>query len=128
MALNITEFVDQIGKMSVLEVADLVKAIEEKFGVSAAASVVSAAAPAAEAQGASASAEKTEYKVTLKDAGAEKIKTIKVLRKVVPTLSLSDAKKATEEVPYVIAEAASKADAQAMKKELEEAGAKVELS
>jgi large subunit ribosomal protein L7/L12 len=127
MALNITEFVDQIGKMTVLEVADLVKAIEDKFGVSAAASVVSAA-PAAEAQGASAAAEKTEFKVTLKDAGAEKIKVIKVLRKVVPALSLSDAKKATEEVPYVIVEAASKADAEAMKKELEEAGAKVELS
>jgi large subunit ribosomal protein L7/L12 len=127
MALNITEFVDQIGKMTVLEVADLVKAIEDKFGVSAAASVV-AAAPAAEAQGASASAAKTEYKVTLKDAGAEKIKVIKVLRKVVPSLSLSDAKKATEEVPHVVVEAAPKADAEAMKKELEEAGAKVELS
>jgi large subunit ribosomal protein L7/L12 len=66
--------------------------------------------------------------VTLKDAGAEKIKVIKVLRKVVPSLSLSDAKKATEEVPHVVVEAAPKADAEAMKKELEEAGAKVELS
>jgi large subunit ribosomal protein L7/L12 len=120
------KLIEEIGKMSVLELADLVKTLEETFGVSAAVSV-SAAAPAAGATAAVAE-EKTEYKVTLKDVGAEKIKVIKALRKVVPTLSLSDAKKAAEEVPTVIAEAASKADAAAMKKELEEAGAKVELS
>lgn len=119
------KLIEEIGKMSVLELADLVKTLEEAFGVSAA--MPTAAAPVAGAAVA-ATEEKTEYKVTLIDIGTEKIKVIKALRKVVPTLSLSDAKKAAEEVPTVVAEAASKADAAAMKKELEEAGAKVELS
>lgn len=123
---SIEKLTEEIGSLSALDLAALVKTIEEKFGVSAAVPV-SASAPTAGGPVAEAATEKTEYKVTLKEA-ADKIKVIKALRKVVPTLSLSDAKKAVEEAPTVIAEAASKADAATMKKELEEAGAKVELS
>ena len=122
------KLMDEIGNMSVLELADFVKALEDKFGVSAAMPV--AAAPAA-GVGEAAPAqqeEKSSYKVTLKEGGAEKIKTIKALRQVVPTLSLSDAKKAVEEAPTVIADSASKDDAEKMKKELEAVGAKVELA
>jgi large subunit ribosomal protein L7/L12 len=88
---------------------------------------MASAAPAA-SEAAPVAAEKSEYKVTLKDAGAEKIKVIKALREVIPNLALSDAKKLTEETPAVIAESASKADAEKMKKKLEEVGAKVELA
>ncbi len=120
------KLIEEIGKLSVMELAGLVKQLEETFGVSVAIPVA-AAAPVAGA-GQEAEAEKSEFKVTLKDFGSEKIKVIKALRKVVPGLSLSDAKKAAEEAPSVIAESAPKDDAQNMKKELEAAGAKVELS
>ena len=126
-AKSYEKFVDEIGSMTVLELADLVKALETKFGVSAA-MPMAAAAPVAAAEAAPAAAEKSEYKVTLKDAGAEKIKVIKALREVIPNLALSDAKKLTEETPAVIAESVSKADAEKMKKKLEEVGAKVELA
>jgi large subunit ribosomal protein L7/L12 len=126
-AKSYEKFIDEIGNLTVLELADLVKALETKFGISAAAPMA-AAAPAASAEAAPAAAEKSEYKVTLKDAGAEKIKVIKALREVIPNLVLSDAKKFTEETPAVIAESVSKADAEKMKKKLEEAGAKVELA
>ncbi len=124
MALNREKFIEEIGSMSVLELSELVKALEDKFGVSAAAAAVAAPAAAAPA---AASAEKTEFKVELSDGGAEKIKVIKALR-TVTTLGLTEAKKAVEEAPTVIAEAASKADAQKMKEALEAAGAKVTLS
>ncbi|HLJ31471.1 MAG TPA: 50S ribosomal protein L7/L12 [Candidatus Babeliales bacterium] len=127
-AKSYEKFVDEIGNMTVLELADLVKALESKFGISAAMPVASAAAPAAAADAAPAAAEKSEYKVTLADAGSEKIKVIKALREVIPNLALSDAKKLTEETPAVIAESVSKADAEKMKKKLEEVGAKVELA
>lgn len=121
------KIIDQIGEMSVLELAEMVKALEEKFGVSAApVAVAGAVAPAAGGE-AAASEEKSEYKVTLKDGGPEKIKAIKALRSVT-TLALGDAKKAVDEAPTVIAEAASKEDAKKMKEALEAAGAKVELS
>ena len=126
-AKSYEKFVDEIGNMTVLELADLVKALESKFGISAAAPMASAA-PVAAAEAAPAAAEKNEYKVTLKDAGSEKIKVIKALREVIPNLALSDAKKLTEETPAVIAEAVAKADAEKMKKKLEEVGAKVELA
>lgn len=119
--------IENISSMSVLELAELVKALETKFGVSAA-MPAAAAAPAAAAPAAAAAEEKSEYKVTLEDSGADKIKVIKALRQVIPTLSLTDAKKATEEAPSVIAEAASKDDAKKMKETLEAAGAKVKLS
>jgi large subunit ribosomal protein L7/L12 len=128
-AKSYEKFVDEIGNMTVLELADLVKALESKFGISAAMPMAAAApAAAASAEAAPAAAEKSEYKVTLKDAGAEKIKVIKALREVIPNLALSDAKKLTEETPAVVAESVAKADAEKMKKKLEEAGAKVELA
>ena len=126
-AKSYEKFIDEIGNMTVLELADLVKALETKFGISAAMPMAAAAAaPAADA--APAAAEKSEYKVSLTDAGTEKIKVIKALREVIPNLALSDAKKLTEETPAVIAESVSKADAEKMKKKLEEVGAKVELA
>lgn len=125
-AKSYENIVDQIGSLTVLELAELVKAMEEKFGVSAAAMPAASAAPAA-AAAAPKQEEKSEYKVTLKDGGAEKIKAIKALRSVT-SLGLSEAKTAVEQAPTVIAEAASKEDAEKMKKALEEAGAKVELA
>ena len=128
-AKSYEKFIDEIGNMTVLELADLVKALESKFGISAAMPVAAgAAAPAAASDAAPAAAEKSEYKVSLTDAGAEKIKVIKALREVIPNLALSDAKKFSEETPVVIAESVSKADAEKMKKKLEEVGAKVELA
>ena len=127
-AKSYEKFVDEIGNMTVLELADLVKALEAKFGISAAMPMATAGAAAPAAEAAPAAAEKSEYKVTLKDSGAEKIKVIKALREVIPNLTLSDAKKMTEETPAVIAESVAKADAEKMKKKLEEVGAKVELA
>ena len=129
MASKINKLVEEIGSLTVLESADLVKALEEKFGVSAAMPMMAAgAAPAAAGQVVAAQEEKSEYKVTLKDGGPEKIKTIKALRSVLSTLSLTDAKNAVENTPSVLAEAASKDNAQKIKKALEEVGAKVELA
>lgn len=129
MAANMQEkLIQDISNMTVLELADLVKALEEKFGVSAA--MPSAAAAPAAAAPAAAAEEKSEYKVTLKEAGddSKKIAVIKALRKVVPALNLTDAKKMVESTPAVVLEAASKDDAKKIKEELEAAGAKVELS
>jgi len=123
---NLEKMVEEIGSMSMLEVSELVKALEEKFGVSAAMPVAAAAAPAAGEAPAQAE-EKAEYKVTLQEAGPEKIKTIKALRQVVSNLSLTDAKKMVEGAPSVIAESAPKDDAKKMKETLEAAGAKVQL-
>lgn len=114
---------DEIGNMSVIELADFVKTLEEKFGVSAA--MPTMAAPAASA--APVAEEKSEYKVTLEDSGSEKIKTIKALRSVTD-LNLTDAKKIVEEAPQVIKESVPKADAMKIKEALEAAGAKVKLS
>lgn len=123
------KMIDQIGEMSVLELAEMVKALEEKFGVSAAPIAVAGAAPAAGGEAAPAAEEKSEYKVTLKEAGSQPtVKVIKALREVVKDIPLGEAKKAVVEAPTVIAEAASKEDAQKMKEVLEAAGAKVELS
>lgn len=126
MSKNFDQIIDTIEKMNVLELAELVKTLEIKFGVSAAAM----AAPAAAAQtgeAVAATAEKTEFKVILKDMGPDKIKTIQALRKVV-TLGLAEAKKTVESAPIAIAEAVSKEEAQKMKEALEAAGAKVELA
>lgn len=124
--MNREELISAIESMTVLELADLVKALEEKFGVSAAApvAVAAAAAPAAAAEAAE---EKTEFDVVLKDAGAEKIKVIKVVREVVSGLGLKEAKELVEGAPKTLKEGASKEEAEAMKKKLEEAGAKVEV-
>ncbi len=125
MSANTNKLIEEIGSMSVLELANLVKALEEAFGVSA--SMPAAAAPVADAGEAAVAEVKSEFKVVLKEVGEKKIDVIKALRKVT-TLNLSDAKKAVDEAPTVIGESVTKDDAQKMKTELEAAGAKVELS
>ncbi len=115
------EILNAIAEMSVMEVVDLVKAMEEKFGVSAAAAVV--AGPAA---GAAAVEEKTEFDVVLADVGANKIAVIKAVRGATG-LGLKEAKDLVEGAPATIKEAMNKDEAEALKKELEAAGAKVEL-
>jgi len=120
------KLIEEIGSMSVLDLADLVKALEEKFGVSAAMPQMSAAAAPAAAEAPKEEA-KSEYKVTITSAGDKKIDVIKALRKATP-LGLAEAKAAVENAPTVIGEAVPKADALNMKKELEAAGAKVELT
>jgi large subunit ribosomal protein L7/L12 len=122
-----SKIVDDIKKMSVMELAQLIKSLEETFGVSAAAPVAAAAPSAAAAPAAAQAEEKNEYKVVLKDAGANKINVIKALRSVT-SLALGAAKEAVENVPFTITEAAPKEEAQKIKKELEAAGAKVDLS
>ena len=124
---SFNKLVDEIGAMSVMELADFVKMLEEKFGVSGAMPTM-AAAPAAAAAPTAQAEEKSEYKVTLENGGAEKIKTIKALRAVVSDLNLTDAKKMVEEAPQVIKESAPKDLAMKIKAELEAAGAKVKLS
>ncbi|MBE6798293.1 MAG: 50S ribosomal protein L7/L12 [Ruminococcaceae bacterium] len=119
---KIAAMIEEIKAMTVLELSELVHAVEEEFGVSAAAAVAvagpAAAAPAAE--------EKTEFDVVLAEAGAEKIKVIKVVREITG-LGLADAKAVVDGAPKTLKEAASKEDAEAIKAKLEEVGAKVEL-
>ncbi|OGB83475.1 50S ribosomal protein L7/L12 [candidate division TM6 bacterium RIFCSPHIGHO2_12_FULL_32_22] len=124
MSKGFDQLIDQIGNMTTFELSDLVKAIEEKFGVSAAMPVAAAAPAAGQA---AATEEKTQFKVTLKESGTDKIKVIKALR-TVTQLSLTDAKNAVEGVPSLLGDAVPKADAQKMKEVLEAAGAKVELA
>ncbi len=114
-----------IKKMSVLELAELIKALEAEFGVSAAAPVVAAAAPAA-AGPAAAPEEQTEFTVVLKDIGANKISVIKAVRELT-TLGLKESKDLVESVPKPVREGVNKDEAAAMKKKLEEAGATVEI-
>ena len=119
-----TKILDEIKELTILELADLVKALEEEFGVSAA-PVAVAAAPGAAAAGAAAE-EKTEFDVVMTSFGAKKLDVIKVVREVI-SLGLKEAKEKVEGVPSTIKEGASKEDAEALKKQLEEAGATVEL-
>lgn len=118
------EFIAEIEKMTVLELNDLVKALEEKFGVSAAAAVV--AVPGAAAGAAAAEEEKTEFDAILKDAGSEKIKVIKVVREITG-LGLKEAKAIVDGAPATVKEAMPTADAEALKAKLTEVGATVEL-
>jgi large subunit ribosomal protein L7/L12 len=118
------ELLDKIGEMKVTELAELVKAMEEKFGVSAAMPVM--AAGAAGAAGGEAAEEKTSWGVMLKDGGAQKIQVIKVLREATG-LGLKEAKDMVDGAPKVVKEGLNKDDAEALKKKLEEAGATVEL-
>ncbi len=120
---KITAMIEEIKALTVLELSELVHAIEEEFGVSAAAAVA-VAGPAA-AAGAAAE-EKTEFDVVLAEAGAEKIKVIKVVREITG-LGLADAKGLVDGAPKTIKEAAGKEEAEEIKKKLEEVGAKVEL-
>jgi len=124
MAFDKDAFLTALDSMTVLELNDLVKAIEEKFGVSAAAM----AAPAAGGGGGAAAAaeEQTEFNVMLMEAGANKVSAIKAVREITG-LGLKEAKDLVEAAPKAVKEGLSKADAEAAKKKLEEAGAKVEL-
>jgi len=124
MSAIVEELVEKIGNLTLVEAADLKKALEDKFGVSAAAPVMMAAAPGA-AAGAAAE-EKTEFDVELTDGGAQKLNVIKVVREVTG-LGLKEAKDLVEGAPKIVKEAVAKADADALKKKLEEAGAKVTL-
>jgi len=119
------EFIAEIEKMTVLELNDLVKALEEKFGVSAAAAVM--AAPAGGAGAAAAAEEKTEFDVVLKEAGAQKIKVIKAVREVVSGLGLKEAKDIVESAPKTIKEGISKEEAEKIKEKFTEVGATVEI-
>lgn len=124
MAVAKEEILETIANMTVLEIVDLISAMEEKFGVSAAAVAV-AAAPAAGAAAAPAE-EKTEFNVVMTSFGDNKVNVIKVIR-AVTGLGLKEAKDMVEGVPATVKEAIPKADADAIKKQLEEAGAKVEI-
>ena len=119
------EFIAAVESMTVLELADLVKAMEEKFGVSAAAPVAVVAGGAAAA--APVEEEKTEFDVILKDAGAEKIKVIKVVREVIAGLGLKEAKDIVEAAPKTIKEGASKEEAEKIKAKFAEVGAVIEI-
>ena len=123
---DIEKIVEQLSGMTVLEVADLVKQLEEKWGVSAAAPVAVAAAPAAGAA-APAAEEKTAFDVILTEAGGNKIGVIKEVRAAVPGLGLADAKALVEGAPKTVKEGATKEEAEEIKKKLEAAGAKVEI-
>jgi len=120
------QFIEAIENMTVLELSELVKALEEKFGVTAAAPVAVAAAPAAAAAAAPAAEEKTEFTVVLKDVGAKKVQVIKVVREITG-LGLKEAKDLVDSAPKPVKENVNKEEAEAIKAKLEEAGASVEL-
>ncbi len=124
MAVSKDEILESISSMSVLELSELITNMEEKFGVSAAAAV--AAAPAVADAGAGAAEEKDEFDVVLAEMGANKVSVIKAVR-AVTSLGLKEAKELVESAPATVKEAAAKAEAEDIKKALEEAGAKVEL-
>ncbi|MDM7322494.1 MAG: 50S ribosomal protein L7/L12 [Gammaproteobacteria bacterium] len=125
MAISKEDILEAISNMTVLEIVDLISAMEEKFGVSAAAAVAVAAAPAAGAA-APAAEEKTEFDVVMTSFGDNKVNVIKAVREITG-LGLKEAKDLVEGVPSTVKEGVAKADAEAIKKKLEEAGAKVEL-
>ena len=128
LSANAQKVMDMVEKMTVLELNDLVKAMEEKFGVSAAAPVMMGAMPAGAASGETeAVEEKDEFDVVLTDAGANKIAVIKAVRELNQTLGLVEAKALVESAPKAVLEGAKKDAAQEAKKKLEAAGAKVEL-
>ena len=120
---NVTKLIEEVKALTVLELSELVKALEEEFGVSAAAPVAVAAGPAA---GAAAVEEQTEFTVVLKEVGAEKIKVIKVVREITG-LGLKEAKELVDNAPKTIKEAISKDDAEAMVAKFKEVGATCEI-
>ena len=123
MAVSKAEILDAIAGMTVLDLSELIKEMEVKFGVSAAAAAVAVAAPAAAA---AAAEEQTEFTVMLLAAGEKKVEAIKVVR-AATGLGLKEAKDLVDGAPKAVKEGVSKADAEALKKQLEEAGAKVEI-
>jgi large subunit ribosomal protein L7/L12 len=124
MAITKDDILEAVGQMSVMDLNDLVKAFEEKFGVSAAAMAV--AGPAGGGGGAAAAEEQTEFTVVLADVGANKVGVIKAVREITG-LGLKEAKDLVDGAPKPVKEGVSKADAEAAKKKLEEAGAKADL-
>ncbi|MBP7700789.1 50S ribosomal protein L7/L12 [Candidatus Woesebacteria bacterium] len=125
LSAKVQKLVDAVKELSLIEVSELVKALEDEFGVSAAAPMMMGAAPAA---GAAAPAEEqTEFDVILKDAGSNKIAAIKAVRVLKPELGLGEAKAFVESAPKTVLEAAKKEDAQKAQKDLEAAGCVVEL-
>ncbi|MHB1188457.1 50S ribosomal protein L7/L12 [Thiobacillus sp.] len=125
MAVAKADILDAIAGMTVLELSELIKEMEEKFGVSAAAAAVAVAAPAA-GGGAAAAEEQTEFTVMLNSCGEKKVEVIKVVR-AATGLGLKEAKDLVDGAPKAVKEGVSKADADALKKQLEEAGAAVEV-
>ncbi len=125
MSEKITALIEEVKALTVLELSELVKALEEEFGVSAAAPVA-VAAVAAPAEGGAAAAEKTEFDVILAEVGSNKIATIKVVREITG-LGLKEAKELVDGAPKAIKEGVGKDEAEEIQKKLEEAGAKVEL-
>ena len=125
--LSREDVISYLEKASVMEISELVKDIEEKFGIEAAAPVAVAAAPAPAAGDATPAAEKTEFNIVLDDAGSEKIKVIKIVREIT-ALGLKEAKELVESAPKPLKEGAKKDEAEEVKKKLEEVGAKVTLS
>jgi large subunit ribosomal protein L7/L12 len=125
MALSKSEILDAVSAMSVLELSELIKDMEVKFGVSAAAAAVAVAAPAA-GGAAAAAEEKTEFTVMLLSAGEKKVEVIKVVR-AATGLGLKEAKDLVDGAPKPVKEGINKADSEALKKQLEDAGAKVEV-
>ena len=123
---NLEKIVDELSSLTVLEAAELAKLLEAKWGVSAAAAVAVAAGPAGGAAAAAPAEEQTEFNVMLMDAGANKVSAIKAVREITG-LGLKEAKDLVEAAPKAVKEGLSKADAEAAKKKLEDAGAKVEL-
>ncbi|MCS9710910.1 50S ribosomal protein L7/L12 [Pseudomonas aeruginosa] len=121
MALTNEDIINAVSEMSVMQVVELIKAMEEKFGATAAAATVAAAGPAA-----AAAEEQTEFTIVLAEAGDKKVNVIKVVRELTG-LGLKEAKAVVDGAPGVVKEGASKEEAEAAKKALEEAGAKVEL-
>ena len=126
MALSNQEILDAIAAKSVLEVSELIKMMEEKFGVSAAAAAVAVAAPAGGGAAAAPAEEQTEFTVMLVETGANKVNVIKAVRELT-SLGLKEAKDLVDGAPKAVKEGVNKADAEAAKKKLEEAGAKAEI-
>ena len=126
MAVSKEELVEALSNLKVMEVVDLIKQLEEKWGVSAAAPVAVAAAPGGGAAAAAPVEEKTEFNVTMTSFGANKVGVIKVIREITG-LGLKEAKDLVEGVPSAVKEGVSKADADAIKKKLEEAGAAADI-
>ena len=126
MALSNQEILDAIAAKSVLEISELIKLMEEKFGVSAAAAAVAVAAPAGGGAAAPAAEEQTEFNVVLAEVGANKVNVIKAVRELTG-LGLKEAKDLVDGAPKPVKEGVNKADAEAAKKKLEDAGAKVEV-
>ena len=126
MALSNQEILDAIGAKSVLEISELIKMMEDKFGVSAAAAAVAVAAPAGGGATAAVAEEQTEFTVVLSEFGANKVNVIKAVRELTG-LGLKEAKDLVDGAPKPVKEGVNKADAEAAKKKLEDAGAKVEI-